>query len=235
MTSKKSPASPEGQRLAVIVGVNNSAKSSNLAPLKYAENDAYEIARALQQEECSFSLVEPAILGREATAASVKSVVLELARKKTDVDFLLFYFSGHAQPLKTADEREDIFFVTHDFNPALAVEDATMYLSMRWLKEHFYQSRGAGRIVIILDCCYAGNIASTESVYDLDLRKLINGFFEDPIIEEHQNALRLILSATGHNITAHERDGHGCMTNILVQALTGQIAMVKEVEGTIDI
>src|SRR5258708_232707 len=106
-----SSTSAEVNKLALIVGVN----TSSIAPpyrstLKYAEKDAQDMASLLNQPECRFTLLVPALTGEHATSGTIKQRVIELVRKREKEDFLLFYYAGHAIPIEN-----DIYFITHDF------------------------------------------------------------------------------------------------------------------------
>src|SRR5216684_132473 len=83
-----------GNKFALVVGANNSSTASPGRPtLKYAEKDAEDMAYLLKQLECKFTLVVPALLGDNATSWSIKQAVIDLVRKRTEQDFLLFYFA----------------------------------------------------------------------------------------------------------------------------------------------
>jgi len=84
--------------------------------------------------------------------------VVDLVMGRTDQDLLLFYFSGHAQQMN-----DDIYFVTGDFDKGKVKVDPGGYISMRWLHRVLYQSIEAGCALIILDCCYAGNMAEAPN------------------------------------------------------------------------
>ena len=143
---------PSGQRrLALVIGVNEAAQSY-LPPLKHAIDDATKMAEVLH-DACGFELFEPPLVGANATSANVKRAILAMARQRSDNDFLLLYFSGHGQP--------DVFLVTHDFSEQDIEDDETLGFSMRWLQNSFYIPTQAGRVLLILDCCYAGNIGTT--------------------------------------------------------------------------
>ena len=211
----------EGKRIALVVGVNGSAKYTLQAPLKYAENDAYEIAQVLESAACNFTILS-ALRGKEATSRDVMEAIMKMAEENTYQDFLCFYFSGHAEPMRVNGDREDIYFVTHDFSESYLVQNPNFHISMNWLWDILYQKTNAGKVLIILDCCYAGNILSTEpNPFQIDLYKLFNDYFEERNIEE-QNRSRFILSATAHNAAAREQDGHGNMTRFLLKALRGE-------------
>src|ERR1700730_5282738 len=100
-----------GRRLALVVGCNNSSSNPpNWATLRSAEKDASDVAYLLEKPACNFKLLKPAIIGKDATAPNIRQAVRDLVKGRTEHDFLLFYFSGHAQPMK----HNEIFFVTYD-------------------------------------------------------------------------------------------------------------------------
>jgi len=160
---------------------------------------------------------------------------MNLSLKRTQQDFLLFYFAGHALPIKN-----DIYFATHDFQEDIAEKaleaDTHFYLSMRWLWQVFYQSTEAGRVLIILDCCYAGNLVEVnDDPFNIDLHKLLKKWDTGAASTTSPNCLRLILTATGYNIQAQEMNEHGLMTGLLMKALHGEIDDVLDKEGRVDI
>src|SRR5260370_39264344 len=64
---------PEVNKLALVVGVNNSSTGSSYRPdLKHAEEDAEDMTYLLKQPECSFTLLMPAITGENATSCATQ-------------------------------------------------------------------------------------------------------------------------------------------------------------------
>jgi hypothetical protein len=119
------------------------------------------------KEACGFTEVN-LLLGKEASSQRVKRAVLQLARDRSEQDFLLLYFAGHGHLMMTDGGQQDIFLVTHDFDE-LEV-NAGLHFSMRWLRDQLYLSPDAGKILLVLDCCYAGNMGRTASdPYDANL------------------------------------------------------------------
>lgn len=139
--------------------------------------------------------------------------------------------AGHAVPIK-----DDIYLVTYDFEDSDVEDDASMHLSMRWLWEKLYQSSGAGCVLIILDCCYAGNIVDAkDDPYKIDLHKLLDKWSGESNESTLHNRTRHILTATGYDIKAQELDGHGLMTGLLIRALRGLEDEALDREGNVEI
>ncbi len=226
----------KGRCIALVIGVNG-APGYNKPPLEYAVNDAKDMAEVLQQS-CGFELLEPPLLNEQATSDRVKDAVRKLARKRSDEDFLLLYFGGHGQPMTVEAGERDVYLVTSNFKEVDVEEDMHTHLSMRWLREKLYLPTQAGRVLLILDCCYAGNMGRTApDPYLEEFRQRINYYFGAPgeASGARSGGLRYALAAAGHNVEASEKDGHGLMTGLLLPVLQGEIGEVIEDHGEISI
>lgn len=231
MSSEHQSLVEHERRLALVIGVNE-APHSHLDPLNYALNDAEAIAQTLQ-EHCGFTLLQLPLLGPDATSANVKKAVLALARQRDDNDFLLLYFSGHGQPMTVGGDQPDIYLGTSDFSETDTEADENLHCSMRWLQEKLYLPTQAGKVLLVLDCCYAGNMGRTASdPYLEDLKMRINKYFGAPgsASGARSGGLRLALTATGHNQSAIEQEGHGIMTGRLLACLQGKVDDVIDLD-----
>ena len=91
-------------------------------------------------------------------------------------------------------------------------------------------------MLLILDCCYAGNmIEAQEDPLKIDFRELLDEWNTGSNGKDPKNCLRLVLTATGYNITAQEQDGHGLMTGFLLKALQGEVNEAMDKGGYIDV
>jgi hypothetical protein len=222
------------RRLAVVVGVNAApyAQSSALQQELHATNDAEQMGTVLTAHG-GFELLQPTILGAEASNDKVKRTLLALADQRTGEDFLLFYFSGHGH-LVRRDGQNDVYLVTHDFNEREARADEHMHLSMRWLQQQLYHSPSAGKVLLILDCCYAGEMGRMVSdPYLEELKMHFRGYFDAPKAQSGSavKGLRLALTATGHMQLAHDKGNNGVMTGLLLPALRGEIDQVIDLDN----
>src|SRR5258708_24966382 len=165
--------------------------------------------------------------GEKATSSSIRRGVVELVRKRGKEDFLLFYYAGHAIPIEN-----DIYFITSDFREENVEFDPDFYLSMRWLWKVLYQSVGAGRVLLILDCCYAGNlIEAKEDPLKIDLRKLLDEWNTGSNGKEPKNCLRLVLTATRYKDPAQKKYSHWLITGIILKDLHGENNEIFDKEG----
>ena len=152
----------ESGRYAVVVGVNSSSKLELLGPLKSPERNAQRIAEVLQQPSCGFRLVRPPIIGEMATSDMVIDAIYALHQERTENDFLVFYFSGHGLPLRDRDDEDQVFLVTADLNAQQAIDLPDRYITLTLLRKMLYERTQAGQVLIILDCCHAGDSGRHE-------------------------------------------------------------------------
>ena len=225
------------KRLALVIGVDATC-SSILPALKHAIADAQDVAEVLVQH-CQFSLHVPPLLGEQATSASIKRAVLRLVDQRCADDFLLLYFSGHGQ--QAYDElRKEIrhtYLGSADFSEEEVEKDPSMHVSLHWLREWLFEKTNAGRVLVILDCCYGEDIR-TGSDHTLDeLRRQLQHYFEIPgtEVKKRRAGLYAALAAAGYDKTAGEEDGHGTMTGLLLKALRGEEPAVVGAQGQISL
>ncbi|GHO94641.1 hypothetical protein KSF_046890 [Reticulibacter mediterranei] len=153
-----------GKRLAVVVGVNG-PPALGRAPLRYAMEDAEAMAQVLQSEACGFELFAPPLLGEQATTSAIKQTILALISSLGEEDMTLFYFSGHAEAMLIDADLDEVYLVSHDFQPAWIRYDKDAQLSLSWLRRCVFEHEKAQHILIILDCCYAGKFRDSAPAF----------------------------------------------------------------------
>ena len=138
-----------GRRIALIVGVNGQPVPGR-DTLKFAVDDAREMAD-VPHGSCGFELFRSPLLSEQATTENVKEAVLDLADMLVDHDLVLFYFSGHGEPMKVQGDVDDIYLVTHNFSSAHVRRDYHAHLSMRWLRSILYEHEKAVDVLVVLE------------------------------------------------------------------------------------
>ncbi len=225
------PKTGTGKRLALVIGVNQTA-SLLLPPLKRAIPDAQATAEVLG-EQCGFTLCAPPLLGSQATSEAIRKAVRVLARDRADDDFLLLYFSGHGQMMTVEAKRQAIYLGSSDFTEQDVQDEEGSHVSFQWLRQWLYERTQAGHVLLILDCCFAGEMGRTApDHYWEELQQRIQYYLDAPGAESRARSggLRLALTATGHMTAAAETNEHGVLTGFLLPALRGEVIDVLEVE-----
>lgn len=211
LLQKELPASEEeapfeGRKAALIVGVNNTQRSSLFPDLRHAEDDAHEIAYILRTPACNF-LQQMALTGEKAETQAVRRAVIKLAQQRVTQDLLLFYFLGHALLIRPNEGHGDIYLVTYDFDEEEVVEDATAYLSLRWLQEQLYRLDGGARVLIILDCCYMEKMIHVNpSTSFVDVPQFLKEYMGHSSVIEQNGRWKIVLTASGYTTPVQERD-----------------------------
>ncbi len=227
------PSGPpeSGRNLALVVGVNYAPKAQDSSlkepHLQHATEDAEGMANALE-EYGQFELLHPPFLNGQANSGDIQDEILLLEQQSTKDDCLLFYFSGHGYPLILHNSGSaEVFLVTWDFSEDITKKIPDRRLSLSWLRDNLFCSRRAGKVVIILDCCYAGHMGR--------IQESIRHYMGAP--NEASGSLsggaRQALAATGHTQTTKEHRGHGLMTFYLLPALGGKVDEVITGKGDV--
>jgi len=144
-----------------------------------------------------------------ATYSNIVRDLNELADEvvKTPGATVIFYFSGHGEYRRIGDDKGS-YLLPHDVDTNDLAHTA---FSRRYLENAFNAIfvAGAGRLVVFLDCCYAGQVAN------FDLTGL--GQRDDLAIFAACQPYELAL-ARDH------AEGHGIFTECLLEALAGAAA-----------
>ena len=132
----------------------------NIADLAHAAKDAKDIARAVAgaNPEGYRKIEEPILLtDAHATAVSLKTALMQLARSVRQDDVAILYFSGHG-----AQENDETYFLTSDAVEgnlyATAVNFNDIRTAMRILVDKHC------RVVVFMDACHAGALYNTKSI-----------------------------------------------------------------------
>lgn len=191
------------KRRALLIGVDNYDRFRNLTG---CVADATRMHELLERHEDG----SPNYACRSVTSADAQPITRAVLRNEWQKLFhefsgeILFYFSGHGAPSDTGG-----YLVTQD---ATSAEPG---LPMWELLQTATQSK-ASEILIILDCCFAGDIGNVPNSH------LPGG---SPLAQLRQGMS--ILAAAGPNELAKELRGHGVFTSLVMGALSGGAADVR--------
>ena len=158
-----------------------------------------------------------------------------MAVRRTDDDILLFYFAGHGFIHEDPSGQRQVYLATSDLDAHLIQEGEDIEsISLDWLRERLYEKTKAGRVLLILDCCYAGNMGRIPGDLPLntifDLFKHYLGATNDVSLRKY----RVTIAATGHDAEASEKNDHS-MTNHLLAVLRGECHEVLSSKGEVTI
>jgi tetratricopeptide (TPR) repeat protein len=233
--SDPATATRPATRHALVIGVNGSTQAPSIAPLQGAERDARTIAAALDGPVCAFAV--QTLFADQATASEIRRVIEDLLYAATDATELLVYFSGHAAPVALGQRQNETFLVTSDFDANRAARQPERYVSLRWLYEQLYRDETARSVVLVLDCCYAGNVLGVaDDRLTLDFREVIEQFrsgLDPQTSTRYRDRLRAIVPVVGPGQTAREQAGMGLASRHISRLLSGEVAPEYLADGQV--
>jgi len=183
--------------------------------LRYAANDAGDIAAALRQQEGRlYGTVEIRVLrDDEATLSHITEGLDWIAEQATSRDVALVFMAGHGM-----DEEGKYYFLPVDVDmnklrrtaePQTDIDD-----SLR---------RIAGKALFFFDTCHSGAVMGGRRGVAPDINGLVND------LASAENGVVVFAASTGRE-SAFEREewGHGAFSKALLEALTGKAEIFHE-------
>ena len=186
---------------ALAVGID---RYEDMAPLRYAANDANEFATALAMPEYNFETLT--IIDENATTDELKSSVVSLLKGPADIKLIFFAGHGHS-------DEEGAYLSTFD------ASDTNLGVSLEWLRDQVLAAKNT--VIVILDCCHSG----AASVRSLSHPRGIS----DRDIDRSFGTLgtgKILLAACASDETTQENSvlSHGVFTFHLLEGLIGPAA-----------
>jgi EAL domain-containing protein (putative c-di-GMP-specific phosphodiesterase class I) len=144
--------------------VNESGERNSLPTLRHAERDAAAIRDILCDPEIgTFDPADVTLFAGPGTrAADIKVALRRIALNSDPSDLLLVYFAGYTLTPSWS-HRTDAYLVTPDLDESALSADPDAGLRMAFLARDVLRLF-AGTSMLILDCCQAGRVTTTESV-----------------------------------------------------------------------
>lgn len=155
---------------------------------------------------------------------TLQVALLDLTDELGPDDTLLIYFSGHGAKMTIEADRQDVYLVTADFREQHVARDETRHISVRWLQDKVLQHTTVGKILLMLDCCYAGAIGEAEpDRYWEELQQRLKYYLNVQTANSdiHSGAARITLAAVSSADQAAEDNHSGLFTQALLQDLGG--------------
>lgn len=203
-------AAKRARLLALVVGVSDYSDAA-IKDLRFAANDAREIAKRLRNQMSKFyaSVDVRELTEERATRPAIVAALTELQAMATPDDVVLVFLAGHGVPDPNQPEEaggRNYFFVSHDadFTGRRLGSTAVPYSEIVRLV-----TNAPGRRMVFLDTCYAGLVA------DPDINGFVNAWGSKGVY---------VAAATSGTALAFEDEAwrHGAMTVALLKAFDGR-------------
>lgn len=210
---------------ALVIGVSGYPCLPRL-PLAVL-NDVVDIARVLWDPQiCGYRPDRVRLLVEaEATAEGIRGGIKWLAESCGSGDTAILYFSGHGWQ-GTGNSKREWYLAAYDASTD-ACHDGMLPGSE--LTELLSKIK-AGRLAIVLDCCYA---AGTAALKGGDMEELRPGLKQEDYERLAQGRGRVILasSRSDEKSLVLEGDRNSLMTDCLLRGLTGAAGNESEVRA----
>jgi uncharacterized caspase-like protein len=228
----------DGERYALLVGVNEYNANSNLAALKYAETDMTQVAKALVDAGFKAENIRLMIQGEITDARfkaqrgssdqykprkqNIQSELNLLLKNKRPEDTIVVAFAGHGLQYRDKDE---VYFCPADAK----VTDTASLLELTGIIEQLKDSP-AGAKLMIADCC-RNNPLEEGLRADLGLR--VESATRMVAIQPPQSVATLFSCGKGEFAREEKDFNGGVFTHYLVEGLRGKAAQngVVEIAG----
>jgi EAL domain-containing protein (putative c-di-GMP-specific phosphodiesterase class I) len=192
------------KRFAVVIGVDAPGVDAALPALRFVQRDA-EAVRDTLCDPVSGTF-EPGdvtlFTGPQAVAADIKATLRRIALSSHRSDLLLIYFAGHTLTPSWSHDT-DVYLVTPDLDKSVLSDDPDAGLRMAFLARDILPIF-AGTVLLILDCCRAGSLATTPG-------------FDMISLQGRDDPRHAVLAACSE-------DGQGALTRHVLRALQGKAA-----------
>lgn len=205
---------PPGARLHVLaMGVSDYGEDARHLRLRFADQDAHDVASALVNTQDSlYAEVVPQVLrNQEVTTAGIfrafTAVRRKMAQGEPGQDLAVVLFSGHG-----AMADGGFYLLTHGVNASTADDIKATALSMEAFRDELHKLGEHGRVLVLLDACRSGAVTGTG-----------------PRVPLNADALRAalatinvtVLTSSSANETSREdeRWSNGAFTEVFLEAL----------------
>ena len=199
--------------LAIVV-----RKYKTYDPLKFADRDAQEFIKRIQQQKGQLYKdvqVKP-LLNEQADGRTIKQGFDWIRRQTTQHDVAIVFISGHG----INDHQGEYYLLPHD------VEASDLFSTGIPKSEiHRVLKHTAGKLVIFFDTCYAGGAQSRniKGGSQADIHGVVN-----ELTKAGQGAV-VFASSTGNQVSVElDEFRHGAFTKALLEGLDGKADYTKD-------
>lgn len=180
----------------VVVGINRYRQPG--MNLKFAVNDARDIAKAFQGNRLFARKDVNILTDNQATVANINGALALLKKRATTNTYTVLYLSGHGM----RDEQGRFMYPTHDYNPNRA---AATCITCENLRSKLFKM--PGKVLLIIDTCHSGSVVKNKH----------------PIAPVKTNEMITISSSVSREVSLElDNIRNGAFTRAFIEALSGK-------------
>lgn len=205
------PDSLDGQRRALLIGVNDYILDDHIGNLQYCVNDTIELNDILSNEQrgnFSAELLhsENENIKNQPTRSNIMSLTHLLATNSRANDTILFYFAGHGF------EKNGINYLLPSDSRLNILSDSA--IPLKWLKDTLGLSPARKKFMVI-DACHSGSLLGRSCSYPMS-----ESFYEKMFAESEGFAI-LSSCKIGQLSYDYPEKNHGVFSYYLLEGLKG--------------
>lgn len=224
MIDSRSPIQDQIRKKALIIAVSEYEKESKLKPLPFCKNDGETLHEVLNAQDYDIT-AERRLVGRVEGSSMKKSTLDFFLKDVHENDQLLFYFSGHG----VSDGFGNFYLTPSNIN--IEIEDEE---GLRFQELELYMTKSpAKRVVVILDCCYAGALG-VKNGGDEDLANMARDA-TDRIFRDTYGRCILASSLPSQSSYAMADNNYSKFTYHLIEGLRGGDGEAVNLDGQVTI
>jgi curli biogenesis system outer membrane secretion channel CsgG len=215
---RKPPASPVGERWAIVVGISKYRHAS--LDLVYADRDAHEFHAFIQSPEGGGFKRENVVclVNETATTENVTRALRTFLKKPDRDDLVVIYFACHGS--SDPDRPDNVYLLTHDVDPS---DIAGTAVPMREIDLSLRENLRAEKVVIVADTCHSAAIGGGPGLRrSASGAGAVNAYLR--AVSETRSGVALLTSAEANEVSfegAQWGGGHGVFTHYLLEGMRG--------------
>lgn len=213
------------QRWALLVGISRHAHPE--LNLRYAARDAEQLRDLLQQPTAGAFASDHvlALLDGDATLAGLNRALRTFLKRPAPNDLVLLFFACHGA--HDPDRPSNLYLLPHDTDPADVSGTA---LPMREVELALRETLHARRVVLLMDACHSGGLASALAGSASVARRALGAQAQDfnqymAGLSQAREGVSLMTSAMANEASQEGEQwgqGHGVFTHYVLEGLRGK-------------
>jgi hypothetical protein len=200
---------PGAQLHVLAIGLSDYDKAKFLH-LDFAAQDAKDIAKALERQDAKqdgyyakvSSVLLPDALAKKTQILRALGAIKANMQKGEGKDLAVIFYSGHGAVIGN-----QFYLFPNDVDLTTDVDIKATALSARDFRDEVADLAAFGRVLVLLDACHAGGVASADA---------------DVLLNSVNAGNITVLASSRKKEPSREADGHGFFTKALLEALDGK-------------
>jgi uncharacterized caspase-like protein len=207
---KTGTALPPGAQLHVLaIGLDHYDKADFLH-LDFAVKDARDITAALARQDAKqdgyyakvSSVLLPDALAKKTQILRALGAIKANMQKGEGKDLAVIFYSGHGAVID-----DQFYLFPNDVDLTTDADIKATALSAYDFRDEVAHLAAFGRVLVLLDACHAGGVASADA---------------DVLLNSVNAGNITVLASSRKKEPSREADGHGFFTEALLEALDGE-------------